>query len=89
MKEMDASEMAKLLGSRGGRERARRLSAVERRRIASLGGKARVRSLEAARHLIDNLKYAAMVVELQGGPQPVRRMKTYSGRLPGIYSPQR
>ena len=81
--------MAKLLGSRGGRERARRLSAVERRRIASLGGKARVRSLEAARHLIDNLRYAAMVVELQGGPQPVRRMKTYNGRLPGIYSPQR
>jgi hypothetical protein len=81
--------MAKLLGSRGGRARAKRLSSEERRRIAALGGKARVRSLEAARHLIDNLKYAAMVIELQGGSPPVRRMKTCRGRLPGIYFRQR
>ena len=87
---MDASRMAKLLGSRGGHARARRLSEAERRRIAALGGKARMRSLEAAQHVIDNLKYAAMVTELQGGAPPVRRMKTCKGPLPGIYFlPQR
>jgi hypothetical protein len=86
---VNASQMAKLLGRRGGRARARRLSAAERRRIASLGGKARVRSLEAARHVIDNLRYAALVVELQGGATPVRPMKNFKGPLPGIYPPGR
>jgi hypothetical protein len=82
---MDASEMAKLLGSRGGRARARRLSEEDRRRIASLGGKARARSLEAARRILINLRYARAVVELRGGAPDVKAMKTFSGPLPGIY----
>lgn len=82
---MDPSRIAKLLGSRGGKARAARLSAEDRRRIASMGGKARLRSLEAVQNLIDNLRYVDMVVELQGGPVPVQRMKTFAGPLPGIY----
>lgn len=82
---MNAQEMAKALGSRGGQARARRLSGAERKRIASVGGHARRRSLEAERHLIHNFRYAAVVLELQGGPPAVMRMKTLEGPLPGIY----
>jgi len=78
-------EMARLMGQRGGRARARRLPAERRRHIASLGGQARHRSLVAARRIADNLRYAVAVLELQGGPPEVLRMKTFTGRLPGIY----
>jgi hypothetical protein len=82
---MNSQEMARLLGRRGGRARARRLSPEERRRIAALGGEARRRSLEAARRVMINLRYAAMMVELRGGPPDVIRMKSFGGPLPGIY----
>lgn len=78
-------QIAKALGRRGGHARARRLSADERKRIASLGAEARLRSLEAAQRLTTNLRYAAMVIELRGGLPAVRRMKTCKSRLPGIY----
>jgi len=77
--------MARMLGRRGGRARARRLSPERRRQIASLGGQARHRSLQAARRIAENLGYAAAVLELRGGPPRVLRMKTFSGRLPGLY----
>lgn len=82
---MNAQEMARLLGRRGGRARAKKLSAEERRRIAALGGQARRRSYEAARHIIDNFRYLDAVIELQGGPPHVVRMKAFKGPLPGIY----
>jgi len=82
---MDVREMARMMGRRGGRARARRLSAERRRQIASLGGRARQRSLQAARRIVDNLRYAAAVLELRGGAPKVLRMKTFSGRLPGLY----
>jgi hypothetical protein len=73
------------MGRRGGQARARRLSAERRREIASLGGRARSSSLVAARRILENLDYAAAVVELRGGPARVVRMKSFSGRLPGLY----
>ena len=76
--------MARALGRRGGRARARTLTADERRRIAALGGAARRRSLDAARRLAANFVYAAVVRELRP-PPPVERMKSFSGRLPGVY----
>jgi hypothetical protein len=82
---MNAQEMARLLGRRGGRARARTLPADERRRIAALGGHARRRSLEAAQRVMINLRYAAMMLELRGGPPDVIRMKSFAGPLPGIY----
>lgn len=85
---MNPHEMAKALGRRGGRARARRLSAEERKRIASLGGQARRRSREAARRMATNLRYAAAVLELRGGPPKVMRMRTFEGPLPGIHQPR-
>ena len=85
MTPMNAHAMAQALGARGGRARAERLSADERRRIASLGGHARRRSILAARRIEENLRFAAAVLELQGGAPAIRRMKACSGPLPGIY----
>jgi hypothetical protein len=61
------------------------LSAAEKKRIASLGGKARLRSLLAARRIVDNLRYAAAVGELRGQATSVRRQPDFAGPLPGIY----
>jgi hypothetical protein len=74
-----------MLGRRGGRTRARRLPAEQRRQIAALGGKARQRSLEAARRLMANFNYLAMVDELRGGTPAVTAVKNFRGPLPGIY----
>jgi hypothetical protein len=82
---MNASQMARALGRRGGRARGRRLSAADRKRIASLGGKARHRSIQAARRIMDNLRYAAAVGELQGRRKPLQRLRAFGGPLPGIY----
>lgn len=82
---MNASQMARALGSRGGRARSERLSAPEKRRIASMGGKARVRSLRAARRIVDNLRYAAVLGDLGGRATGVRRLADFGGPLPGIY----
>lgn len=79
-------DVAKMLGRRGGRSRAKRLSADERRRIAALGGHARHRARQVAQRIEQNLRYAAAVVELQGPLPRVTRMKTFKGPLPGLYS---
>jgi hypothetical protein len=76
--------MARALGRRGGRARAARLPAAERKRIARLGAEGRRASLEAARRINSNFGYAAMIAGLRGR-RPVARMRTFSGRLPGIY----
>jgi hypothetical protein len=81
---MNLQEMARVMGRRGGRARARRLSAERRRQIASLGGQARHLSLQTARRIDENLAYAAAVLELRGGSPKVCRMKTFDGRLPGL-----
>ena len=82
---MTASEMARLLGRRGGRARGERLSPKEKRRIAALGGNARRLSLRAARRIVENLRYAASIEELRAKPMAVRRESAFAGRLPGIY----
>ena len=82
---MNVHEMARALGRRGGRMRAQRLSASRKKQIASLGGAARARSLDAARRIEANLRYAATVELLRGPVRPVVRMKRFGGPLPGIY----
>lgn len=77
--------MARAMGRRGGLARARRLSVERRRQIASLGGQARHRSLLLARRIADNLLYAAAIEELRGGPREIRRVRTFTGPLPGLY----
>lgn len=78
--------MAREMGRRGGRARADRLSAERRRQVAALGGRARQRSLLATRRLAENLLYAAATLELRGETRKVLRMKTFTGRLPGLYA---
>ncbi len=82
---MNASDMARALGRKGGLARGKRLSAADKKRIASLGGKARVQSLRAARRIADNFRYAAVLGELRKPPTTVRRLSAFAGPLPGIY----
>jgi hypothetical protein len=82
---MKAHEMARALGRRGGRARARRLSIEERKRIASLGGRARLDSLRTARRIADNFRYVVALRELRGPSAGVKRLRAFEGRLPGIY----
>jgi hypothetical protein len=77
--------LAQLLGRRGGRARARRLTAEERRRIASSGGHARRESLEAAMRIAATLRHAQMVAQLQQRSGAIARVKRCRGPLPGIY----
>ena len=82
---MQAREIAQALGRRGGKARAKRLSAAERQRIASLGGRARARSFEIARRIADNFRYVAAVRELQPRRETLTRLKTFDGPVPGLY----
>ena len=86
---MNFRQIAKALGRRGGRMRALRLSARERRRIASLGGKARSTSLQAARRIAANLRYAALLQDLRGQTTDVKRLRAFEGPLPGVFPPKR
>jgi hypothetical protein len=86
---MDASEIARLLGHRGGKARAARLSATDRQRIAALGGRARAESLRAERRIRDNFRYLSALRELQGPRPAVRHSTQVEGRLPGIYPTDR
>ena len=79
--------MARALGRKGGRARAKRLPLAHKKRIASLGGKARRESLEAARRIADNFRYAAVTGELRRQSTTVSRLNNFTGRLPGIYPP--
>jgi hypothetical protein len=85
---MNARDMAKALGRRGGQSRAERLPAARRAQIASLGGAARARSLTVARRINDNLRYAAAVASLQGSSRALPKRTWSDGRLPGIYPVQ-
>jgi len=81
---MNLSDIARALGRRGGRARARRLSAAERKQIASLGGRARRQSMQAARRVTDNFRYATAVDLLRPRPASIKRVSAFTGRLPGI-----
>lgn len=85
---VNTSAIARLLGRRGGLSRSRRLSPEARKHIASAGGQARKRSLDAARRIVANLRYAETVRRLRGeGSRAVRLTRTM-GRLPGLYPPR-
>jgi hypothetical protein len=51
-----------------------------------MGGRARRESLQAARRIADNFRYLAAVRELRPAP-PVKRLRAFRARLPGIYPP--
>jgi general stress protein YciG len=53
---MNTSEIARVLGRRGGKARARSLSREERREIAAKGGRARALSHHAERRVRENFR---------------------------------
>lgn len=77
--------IAKTLGRLGGLARARLLSGDCKKKIASLGGRARARSFQTARRILDNFNYARAVQTLGGTTIQVNRIKTFKGPLPGHY----
>jgi hypothetical protein len=80
---MDTSGIARALGSKGGKARAKRLLPAEKQRIAALGGRARALSIHAARRVAENFRYAEAVAALQPRPK-VRSLRNFTGTLPGI-----
>jgi hypothetical protein len=81
---MNTSEIARVLGRRGGRARAARLAAADKKRIASLGAQARIESLAAERRIVANFAYVAATRDLRGDQPAVRQVKSCRGPLPGI-----
>ena len=82
---MKLSQSARALGRRGGRARAASLSPDERRQIAAAGGRARGLSLEAAKRITDNLRYAAAARALRQQPH-IERLSSFEDRLPQLDS---
>lgn len=80
------STIAKKLGRLGGLARAKRLSADQKRIIASRGGKARAESLLAARRIQENFDYLDAVLALQGKNVTIKSVSNYTGPLPGHYA---
>lgn len=82
---MNINNIAKKLGQRGGRARAKKLGAKERSRIASQGGEARAESYRAKRIIEENFAYLEFIESFLPKPK-VKRVSQVQGRLPGIYS---
>ncbi|OGQ21418.1 MAG: hypothetical protein A3I05_09115 [Deltaproteobacteria bacterium RIFCSPLOWO2_02_FULL_44_10] len=61
------------------------MSGEEKRKIASLGGKSRAKSLQAARHVRENFRYLETIQVLGARNRKIKRLKNFKGRLPGIY----
>lgn len=82
---MNARQIAKALGRRGGLARARRLSAERRQEIAALGGMVKALSAKAAQRIEKNFKYLEVVKQFQQAPKP-KSVSRVSHPLPGIYA---
>ena len=81
---MSIRNYAKLLGSRGGLARARRLSPHVRKKIAAAGGHARLESISAAKKIEENFRYLDAMHEMTPPPK-VCTSKGGKKKLPGIY----
>lgn len=84
---MNASDMARALGRKGGQARAARLAPAEKKRIAALGGRSRALSLHAARRIAENFRYVEVMDALQPRPR-VTRLSAFDGPLPTIHGPK-
>jgi hypothetical protein len=81
---MNASDMARLLGSKGGKARAKRLPPGEKQRIAALGGRARALSFHATRRLAENFRYIDAIDAMRPRPKVVR-LRDFAGPLPTVH----
>lgn len=80
---MKVNNIAKRLGRRGGRARAKKLSALERKRIAAQGGEARAESYRAKRIIEENFRYLEFIEQFLPKPK-ITRVSEVSHPLPGI-----
>ena len=80
---MSLRSSARLLGRRGGLKRARSLSQKQRKKIASLGGRAKALSFHAVRRVEDNFRFLEVLDALRiisnflqaASPKDLFRMK--------------
>lgn len=82
---MNLANIAKKMGSLGGKARAKRLSSPAKKAIASLGGLARAQSILVAKRIEQNFAYVAAMNEMKLKPIEVKQLNTCNHRLPGIY----
>ena len=82
---MNTSEIARMLGRRGGLKRAERLSKARRVEIARLGAQARADSLSLEQAIRNNFEYVAAIRQLHP-PSTVNSGSKAGRKLPGIYA---
>ena len=81
---MNTSEIARMLGRRGGLKRAQRLSKARRVEIARLGAQARADSFSLEQAMRNNFDYVAAMRQLHP-PATVSSESKAARKLPGIY----
>ena len=82
---MNTHQIAKALGSRGGKKRAQVLSAEQKQNIAKQGGLAKKQSQLAAQRVVANFAYLATIRILAPKRKAIKRVSNCKSRLPGIY----
>lgn len=80
----EIKNIARILGSRGGKARARNLSALKKKQIALLGAQARALSFETTKRIERNFCYNEAVRQLRGKAPKVLRLKICKNPLPKI-----
>lgn len=82
---MNISQIAKALGRKGGLARAKKLSAEQRKKIASLGGQVKSLSAKANDRIESNFRFARTMKLLRKVPK-IKSVSRVNHPLPGIYA---
>lgn len=81
---MNTRQIAKVLGSRGGKKRAQNLSALQKQNIAKQGGLAKKQSQQAAQRILENFIYLEAVDALSPKRSRVKSVNNFKSPLPSI-----
>ncbi len=82
---MNITQIAKALGRKGGLARARKLSAEQRKKIASKGGMVKALSAKANDRIESNFRFVETLKVLRPSPK-VKSVSKIKGPLPNIYA---
>ena len=82
---MNTRQIAKALGRKGGLARAKKLSAEQRKKIASLGGKVKAISAKANERIESNFRLAETLKLLRPAPK-IKSVSHAKEPLPGVYA---
>jgi general stress protein YciG len=80
---MNIKDIAKELGRRGGKARAKKLSPARRKEIASKGGRSKSFSRKAIQRIEDNFRYLEIIHGLRKPPK-VKRVSRVNHPLPDL-----